>query len=106
MAQNAQQSLPGNSLLFAKSLTQISKHEQLMRHTALTKCAAAYSPPTNSSGKDHLHRMTIVTRRGIEARRQTQFFPSPAQQPRRRLGQQFFAGTIYESQPLRTIERK
>src|SRR5213080_4338871 len=106
MTKHPQQTLPGRALFFAQSLTQISQHQQLMLHAALTECAATNFPTADAPGKNHLHRVWSRIVMAVQTSRQPQFFAGSAQEPRRRLGQKLFTGTVYQSQLLSEVERK
>src|SRR5215510_376355 len=61
VAQDAQQALPCGALFFAKRLTQISQHEQLKLVPTFAKRAATNVPTSNTTRKDHLHRLRWTT---------------------------------------------
>ena len=48
------------ALLLSESLTQICKHQQLMRQAALAKHTAAHAPAADAAGKNHLHDLCPV----------------------------------------------
>ena len=61
MADDANEPLPGLTLLFAQRLAQVGEHEQLVRETALPERAAPDFPPADAAGKggvDHARRLT------------------------------------------------